>query len=171
MNTCSQGNQSAVLCTVVHNYRSDNYADNNAGNNTGNNAGDKRASSETASSETGTSNALDTPFIDDSTAWLALIEAELTENDRFTIRNGNSFVIELRQADESRALQIARLIRNSFQLHMAPGKKVRLSTGVVLHTTGTSSNGEFLGIAENLAKKHSSDVGNKISFENHTSEG
>lgn len=162
MNKCSQGNLSAVLCTVVHNYASDNCASEN-------NVGENRASSETGSSKTGSCNALDTPFIDDSTAWLALIEAELTDNDRFTIRNGYSFVIELRQADEGRALQIARLIRNSFQLHMAPGNKVRLSTGVVLHPTEMSSNGEFLGIAEKLAEKHSSDVGNKISFENHTS--
>lgn len=156
MNKRSQGNLSAVLCTVVRNYKSDNYEYNN------------HQSDNQGGSETG-GNALDTLIIDDSTAWLALIEAELTENDRFTIRNGYSFVIELTQADESRALQIARLIRNSFQLHMAPVDKVRLSTGVVLHAADESGNTEFLEIAENLAKKHGSDVGNKISFENHTS--
>ena len=112
-----------------------------------------------------------TPFSDNSTRWLALVEAELTDDDRLTLRNGFSFDIELEKADESRALQIARLIRNSFQLHTSPGSKVRLSTGVVLHAAGSSSKAEFRAIAENLAMTHSSDVGNKISFENHGSAG
>jgi len=56
------------------------------------------------------------PFKANSSPWLALIEAELAENDKFTTSDGSSFEIELADADENRALKIARLIRNSFQL-------------------------------------------------------
>ncbi len=110
---------------------------------------------------------VDMTFKNRSTPWLGLIEAELTESDRFTTDGGSSLKIELADADESRALKIARLIRNSFQLHMAPRSKVRLSTGVVLYNSGQSDKAAVLKVAENLAIKHSTDVGNKISFENH----
>jgi len=108
------------------------------------------------------------PFKETSKPLLTLIEAELTENDQFTITDGSSFEIELAVADESRALKIARLIRNSFQLHTSPGSKVRLSTGVVLFSSLAADKGKYRAIAEGLAKKHNSDVGNKISFENHS---
>jgi len=108
------------------------------------------------------------PFKANSSPWLALIEAELAENDKFTTSDGSSFEIELADADENRALKIARLIRNSFQLHMVPKSKTRLSTGVVIFPSTAEDKTKYTAIAEGLAKKHSSDVGNKISFENHS---
>lgn len=107
------------------------------------------------------------PFNSNSNPWLSLIEVELTENDQLTISDGSSFEILLADADESKALKIARLIRNSFQLHVAPENGIRLSTGVVLFSKIEAEKTKFSAIAQGLAKKHSSDVGNTIAFENY----
>jgi len=96
--------------------------------------------------------------------WLELVKAELTVDDRINARAGASFDIELAVSDESRALKVARLIRNSYQLHQTPSCKVRLSIGVVLYATGANDKSKFLRIAESLALNDEVNTGNSIAF-------
>ena len=112
-------------------------------------------------------------LIDDSVDWLSLVKAELLTGDQLSTSSGSSLHLELGVADEGRALQVARLMRNSFQLHQTPASKARLSIGVVLYSANTREKSKFMKIAESLAFEslalnNGEAGGNRIAFEDCT---
>lgn len=104
----------------------------------------------------------DCPPDEGSAPWLSLVKTELTPEDWLTVNNSTDMVVELAMADETRALKVARLIRNGYQINRVCGDGVRLIIAVVMFEAEQTPSREFVRKARQLVVNENIGSGNKI---------
>jgi len=97
-----------------------------------------------------------------SAPWLTLVEPELKGEDALSVCSAGEVVVELADADETRALKVARLIRYGFQQNGLCRGGSRLVTSVVMFAAVGTPEVDFVHSAKQLVLNERTGTGNKI---------
>lgn len=106
-----------------------------------------------------------------SNEWLGLSSCEFGAGDTVKTLGPGCWLVNLKVADEARAMYIARLLRHSFQSSVRSDQKDSLSIGVVVNSNVEADLSGCLLAAKKLAFTANYGDGNKILFRDYRCSG